>query len=105
MFPVENIKAVCKERGTTIAQVERALGMGNGVIARWATMRGTPALDRVQAVADHLGVPVSRITGEDPSDTTSLSPEFAAIYSRLSAQGRADLDKYARFLLSQEGGK
>lgn len=107
-FPVDNIRAVCRERGTTLAQVEKALGFGNGVIARWEKMKGSPEHNRVVAVADFLRVPVYRLTGEEENpmpNSTGLPSEFVDIFNRLSAQGKADLDKYARFLLSQEADK
>ena len=105
-FPVDNIRAVAKERHTTLAQIEKAVGIGNGVIARWEHMAKSPTLDRLIAIADYLDVPVSRLTGENPApNSTGLPTDFEIIYNRLSAQGKADLDKYARFLLSQEAGK
>lgn len=65
MFPVENIRAVCRERGTTLAEVERALGIGNGVIARWEKQKSSPPIDRIIAIAEYLNVPVARLTGEE----------------------------------------
>lgn len=50
-FPVENIRALCKKRGTSLAALERSLGFGNGVIAGWETAKSYPPYDRVSAVA------------------------------------------------------
>lgn len=63
-FPVDNIRAACQKQGTTLAEVERALGIGNGVIAKWEKKKGSPPYDRIIAIAEHLRVPVSDITGE-----------------------------------------
>lgn len=56
-FPVENIRALCKKRGTSLAALERSLGFGNGVIAGWETAKSYPPYDRVSAVAA-AGIPI-----------------------------------------------
>ena len=61
--PVENIRAACKERGTTIAQLERKLGYGNGLIAGWAKAKGSPPYERVLAIAQELNVSVDDLMG------------------------------------------
>ncbi len=56
---VENIKRLCSERGMTLASLEREVGIGNGVIARWES--GSPRVDTLQKVADYFGVTVDAI--------------------------------------------
>mgnify|MGYP002515605954 CR=1 FL=1 len=34
-FPVQNIRDACEKKGITLAELERKLGIGNGVIASW----------------------------------------------------------------------
>ena len=63
---VEEIKRLCKENGTSVKALERELSCGNGTIRRWDD--SPPAFDKVVKVAAHLGVPVSRLTGEDPEN-------------------------------------
>ena len=65
MFPVDNIREVCRERDITLAELERALSYGNGTIAKWETAKGSPPFDRVVAIAEYLKVPVARLTGEE----------------------------------------
>lgn len=52
----ENIRALCKENGITLAELERTVGLGNGTIRRWDSK--SPRLDRVKLVADFFGVSV-----------------------------------------------
>lgn len=89
MFPVDNIREVCKERGTTLAEVERALGIGNGVIAKWAT--GSPPYNRLVAIAEYLNVPLSRLTGDDGTkkQPTSQGDELIEILD--ACRERSDL--------------
>lgn len=63
-FPVQNIRDAAKERNMNLAQIEKALSIGNGVIAKWEKNKGTPPYDRIVAIAELLKVPVSRLTGE-----------------------------------------
>lgn len=56
---LERIRALCKERGITIAELERNTNLGNGVIARWGEMN--PRVDKLKAVADFFGVPVDEL--------------------------------------------
>ena len=76
-FPVDNIRSACKERGITLAELERALGIGNGVIAKWETSKRNPPYDKICKIADYLKVSVERLTGEKekPTENGGLSAE------------------------------
>ena len=64
MFPVDNIRAACKAKGTTISKMEKALKIGNGVVAKWEKSPRNPPYDRIVQIAEYLEVPVSQLTGE-----------------------------------------
>ena len=53
---LENISRLCKERGVSIARLERETGISNGTISRWGT--SSPTLANVKAVADFFEVSV-----------------------------------------------
>lgn len=53
---LKNILQLCKERGISLARLERELGLGNGVISRWGT--SSPTVANIKAVADYFGVTV-----------------------------------------------
>lgn len=97
-FPVQNIKDACKEKGTTIAEIERKLHIGNGIIARWETNKAYPPLDRLQAIADELHVPLSRLTGvSQPSDTLDdlqrLTPAMRELLDYAKDKSEKDIIK------------
>lgn len=48
------VEGLCKERGTSIYQMEKDLGIGNGTVKRWNA--STPSLRNLIKVADYLGV-------------------------------------------------
>ena len=64
-FPVDNIRMACALNNTTLAELERALGIGNGVIARWETSKKSPPYDRLSAIADYLGTTVEALSKPD----------------------------------------
>ena len=53
---VDRIKALCKAQNTSVTKLEAALGFGNGTIGKWRNAKGAPPADRLQKVADALGV-------------------------------------------------
>ena len=66
---LENIKRLCDDRHTSIAAVERATGLGNGVIARWD--KSVPRLDSVSVVADYFGVTINDLLTPSVSKDTA----------------------------------
>lgn len=61
---VERIKKLCAEKGIAIARLEKDCGFANGYIS--GLRRGTMPADRLQKVADYLGVsPSYLLTGEE----------------------------------------
>lgn len=52
----ENICERCKERGITIARLERETGLGNATIRGWRT--SAPNANNLKRVADYFGCSV-----------------------------------------------
>ncbi len=59
---LDNIKRLCAEKGICLKALEEATGIGNGVIAKWAT--GAPRIDTLKKVADYFGVTVDELLRE-----------------------------------------
>ena len=57
------IRALCKERGVTVAEVERTVGLGNGVIRKWDD--NSPTVSKLKPVADYFGVTVDELLRDD----------------------------------------
>lgn len=53
---VDRIKALCRAQNTSVTKLEAALGFGNGTIGKWRNAKSAPPADRLQMVADALGV-------------------------------------------------
>lgn len=107
---LDKIKALCKEKKTSISKLEKRLGFGNGVIGRWD--KSVPSYERLAAVANALDVQVSYLTGEtdDPSAGIKKDPipkdgvedsetaELREIWSSADENERRDLLEMARML-------
>ena len=112
---LDKIKALCKEKKTSISKLEKQLGFGNGVIGRWD--KSVPSYERLAAVANALDVPVAYLTGEtdDPSAGIKKDPipqdgavspaaqELLDFLDSASGEELADVIKYIRYLKSQRG--
>ena len=61
-----NIKRHCESKGISLAALERAVGIGNGVIARWN--ESSPRVDLLKRVADYFGTTVDELLREEDID-------------------------------------
>jgi len=64
MISLDDLRELCREKGTNIKQMEKDLGMGNGVISRWYKRGTSPSYARLSQIAEYLEVPIETITGE-----------------------------------------
>lgn len=59
---LENIKRRCSEQGITLCFLEKEVGIGNGVIAKWKT--NSPRIDLLKKVADYFDCSVDDLLRE-----------------------------------------
>ena len=71
---VEKIKALCKEKGTSMYKLEKELNLGNGTIGKWGKNGRVPNYANLFAVASALGVTVAELTGEADEKGIKKSP-------------------------------
>lgn len=63
----ERIRAICREKGITISQLEREIDVSRGYISKIDKHR--PSLERMERIARYLGVSVSDLTGAGETRT------------------------------------
>ena len=56
------IADLCKQRGISIAKLEREVGIGNGTIGRWEV--SSPTVEKLKKVADFFGVSVDSLLAD-----------------------------------------
>ncbi len=64
-----NVSRLCKERGVSIARLERDLGIGNATIRNWNV--SSPTVDKLKLVADYFGVTLDELLTEP--DTAAVA--------------------------------
>ena len=57
------IAQLCKEKGISVAKLERETGISNGTISRWGT--SSPTVEKLEKVADYFGVTVDSLLGRE----------------------------------------
>lgn len=82
MNAIDRIKMICEQRGISISKLERECGFANAYIA--GLRKGTMPADRLQKVADFLGVSYAYLlTGEEDEGTYYVNPETADMAQEL----------------------
>ena len=61
MNTVERVKMICKERKIPLSRLERECGFANGYISQ--LKKGSIPADRLQMIADYLGMDTSATAG------------------------------------------
>lgn len=90
----ERIKELCRERGKSMNQVEKALGFGVGYISKLD--KSTPNVNKIQQIADYFNVsPNYLLTGQEeyepkisltPKDERDITRDVESIMSKLSSK-------------------
>ncbi|MBC1474950.1 helix-turn-helix transcriptional regulator [Listeria grandensis] len=81
----ENIKSLAKQRGISIAQLERDLEFSNGSIAKWND--NSPSIDKIKKVAKKFDVSTDVLLGIENENDSSET------YLRLNLEGLTDDEK------------
>lgn len=53
---LDNVKRLCREHGTNITDLEKAVGIGTGSIYKWG--KSSPSVISAKLVADFFGITV-----------------------------------------------
>ena len=79
---VSRIDSLAKSKGTSIAEIERSVGFGNGKIGKWKKAPKSPPFESLLVVANHLETTIAYLTGETDNPSAGIKEE-----KKLSAQG------------------
>lgn len=96
-FIVRNIKNIATMRNTTIKQIEKDLGFGNGMIGKWNSAPKSPPFEKIEKIAAYLGVSVDTLT-----DTAEPQAEQPGIKKAAPGpQAESDLERRLRAIAAQ----
>jgi transcriptional regulator with XRE-family HTH domain len=97
-------KEICDKKGVKISEVVRGTGVAYATISSWKAGKYTPKMDKLQKIADYLGVTLGELTAEWEAATPAEIAAFekdAATPQPLTDQERELLDMLHE--LNQEG--
>lgn len=58
---LSNIRKLCKENNTNVANLEKIIGIGAGTISRWS--KASPSFDKVMSIAKYFNVSIDYLSG------------------------------------------
>ena len=67
----DRIKEICKEKGVGVTFVERKAKLANGAICKWNS--SVPRVDKLESVANALGVTIDEILRKEIYERTCKS--------------------------------
>lgn len=101
---VQNVKFYCQQKGVkpTIACLES--GAGKSLLSQIESRGSIPSVEKVQLLAQYLGVTVSELLGEDASEISQgpAQPYLVMRYNQLSQEGQEKVMAFVEFTALQE---
>lgn len=91
----ENVKEAAKNKGYSINKLEQELGFARSYIGKFKTI--TPSVDKIQKIADFLGVSVEYLTtGEEKEESPIYytNEETTAVAQKLFEDDKVLFDVY-----------
>lgn len=88
----DNLVVLCKNRGITLAKLERELEFGNGAIRKWN--RSYPSADKVQKVADYFGITTDELLGRNTNKLSEEGKRLAVLFDSLPADKQDLVRRY-----------
>lgn len=100
---VQNVKKYCALKGVKPTVACDESGAGKNLIGQLVNRDTVPSVERVQLLAQYLGVTTSDLLGEaQKSNPPSEEDRLLAGYDALSARNREKLEEYLDLLLSSQ---
>lgn len=101
---MQNIKKYCSVKGVKPTVACRESGVGNSFINNIESRGQVPSVEKVQLLAQYLGVTVSELLGEDASEISQgpAQPYLVMRYNQLSQEGQEKVMAFVEFTALQE---
>ena len=100
---VQNVKKYCELKGVKPTAACAESGAGKSLLSEISSRGRIPSIERVQLLAQYLGVTTSDLLGEQKeSSPPSEEDRLLAGYDALSARNREKLEEYLDLLLSSQ---
>lgn len=97
---LDRIKILCKEKGITILQLEKQVGLSGSTIRTWRTSR--PSIDKVEKIASFFNVSTDWLMGRsswrESAETILADKDFVSLQRARSRMSPQDWDKAMNIL-------
>ena len=103
---VKNIKNICLAKGIKPTVACRESGAGTNLINQLENRGSIPSVEKVQLLAQYLGVTTSELLGEeDPHGEGPTQPYLVMRYNSLSQASQDKLVTFLEYLVAEESKK
>ena len=103
---VQNIKKFCVAKGVRPTIACRESGAGINLINKMESRGSIPSVEKVQLLAQYLGVNTSELLGEeDPHGEGPAQPYLVMRYNSLSPASQDKLMTFLEYLVAEESKK
>ena len=101
---VQNIKKYCAAKGVKPTVACRESGVGSSFINNIESRGQVPSVEKVQLLAQYLGVTVGELLGEDPSKCTNGPPRPYLVFrfNQLSPKSQEDVMAFVEYRWVQD---
>ena len=95
---VQNVKKYCAAKGVKPTNACRESGAGINLINKMESRGSIPSVEKVQLLAQYLGITTSELLGEDdPGLGGPAQPYLVMRYNSLSPEGQAEVMNFIEF--------
>lgn len=103
---VQNIKKYCSIKGVKPTVACRESGVGTSFINNIEKRGSMPSIEKVQILAEYLGVTVSELLGETISSGTAASvPDIFVKFQQLTPENQKEVLAFIEFKHGQQSEK
>lgn len=101
---VQNVKFYCQQKGVKPTTACLESGAGKSLLSQIESRGSIPSVEKVQLLAQYLGVTVSELLGEDASEISQgpAQPYLVMRYNQLSQAGQEDVMTFLEYKVLQE---
>ena len=100
---VQNIKKYCSIKGVKPTVACRESGVGTSFINNIEKRVSMPSIEKVQMLAEYLGVTVSELLGETiSSGTASCGPDILVKFQQLTPENQKEVLAFIEFKHGQQ---
>lgn len=90
---VSSIKNLCKSNNITVGELEKTIGLSQGLVSKW--LKTTPSLDKIVDIADYFHVSLDEVVGRNQCNISDMFLKI--LYEKTNEKQikwYSNLDKY-----------